>query len=121
MLPPVGLSSPPMRLSNVVLPEPDGPIKARNSPSGMPRLTPFSTSIRSDPRLKCLWTSRTFTREFGLAIGVLLLTNSDLHAVGQRRRRRDDDALARGEASQDLHAVAVHATRLDRAPLDGVA
>ena len=28
----VGVSSPPIRLSSVVLPEPDGPISARNSP-----------------------------------------------------------------------------------------
>ena len=30
--PPVGLSSPPIRLSSVVLPDPDGPISARKSP-----------------------------------------------------------------------------------------
>ena len=59
--PPVGVSSPPIRLSSVVLPEPDGPISARKSPCGMSRLTPCSTSMRSLPRWKTLWTSRTRT------------------------------------------------------------
>ena len=54
--PPDGLSSPPIRLSSVVLPEPDGPISARKSPCGMSRFTPFSTSMRSLPRVKYLWT-----------------------------------------------------------------
>ena len=42
----------PIRLSSVVLPEPDGPISARKSPCGISRLTPFSTSMRSLPRVK---------------------------------------------------------------------
>ena len=50
-IPSVGVSRPPIRLSSVVLPEPDGPISARKSPVGMSRLTPCSTSMRSLPRL----------------------------------------------------------------------
>ena len=60
-MPPDGESSPPIRLSSVVLPEPDGPISATNSPCGIWRLTPFSTSIRSLPRVKYLWTPLTCT------------------------------------------------------------
>ena len=54
-----GVSRPPIRLSSVVLPEPDGPISARKSPCGISRLTPFSTSMRSLPRVKYLWTPLT--------------------------------------------------------------
>ena len=57
--PPDGVSRPPIRLSSVVLPEPDGPISATKSPCGIWRFTPFSTSIRSLPRVKYLWTPLT--------------------------------------------------------------
>src|SRR6266849_8554213 len=50
-----------MRFSNVVFPEPDGPMSARNSPSGTSRLRSFKTSICSLPRTKYLWTLRTWT------------------------------------------------------------
>src|ERR1700722_12182086 len=59
--PSLGLSSPAIRLSRVVLPEPLGPISARNSPSGTSRLRSLSTSICSLPRTKNLWTSSTRT------------------------------------------------------------
>src|SRR6187402_256076 len=115
MLPPVGLSRPPMRFSSVVLPDPDGPISARNSPCGMSRLTPCSTSMRSDPRLKCLWTSRTLTSEFNAIVlspvvepASPVLADPDLHPIGELRRRRDDDALAGGQPGQNLDPVAVH-------------
>ena len=48
----VGRSRPPIRLSSVDLPEPDGPISARNSPSFTSRLRPESTWISSEPRRK---------------------------------------------------------------------
>ena len=41
---------PPSRLSSVVLPEPDGPMSARKSPSGISSVTPCRTSMRSPPR-----------------------------------------------------------------------
>ena len=50
MLPPVGESSPPIRLSSVVLPEPDGPISATKSPFSMSRSMPCSTSTFCLPR-----------------------------------------------------------------------
>ena len=53
-----GLSSPAIRLSSVVLPEPDGPMMPRNSASGTSRLRCLRTSIRSPPREKDLTTLR---------------------------------------------------------------
>src|SRR5947208_1733291 len=64
--PPLGRSSPAIRLRSVVLPEPDGPISARNSPSGTSRLSPKRTLICSLPRRKNLCTSRTVTMASGI-------------------------------------------------------
>jgi hypothetical protein len=44
-LPEVGWSMPAIRFSSVVLPDPDGPISATNSPSGTSRLNPSRTTI----------------------------------------------------------------------------
>ena len=49
-VPSEGWSRPPIRLRSVVLPEPEGPISARKSPFGTSRLSPSSTSMRSEPR-----------------------------------------------------------------------
>ena len=57
-----GVSRPPIRLSSVVLPDPDGPINARKSPCGISRVTPCSTSMRSLPRKYTLWRSWILTR-----------------------------------------------------------
>jgi hypothetical protein len=62
MVPSEGASSPPSRLSSVVLPDPEGPISARKSPCGIERFTPCRTSMRSLPRVKYLWTSVVVTR-----------------------------------------------------------
>src|SRR5262245_13105616 len=59
--PSLGRSRPAMRLSKVVLPEPLGPIRPRNSPSGTSRLRSLRTSICSLPRVKYLCTPRTRT------------------------------------------------------------
>src|SRR4051794_8837141 len=59
--PSLGWSRPAMRLSKVVLPEPDGPMRARNSPSGTSRFRSLSTSICSLPRRKYLCTPQTTT------------------------------------------------------------
>ena len=52
----LGVSSPAIRFSSVVLPDPLGPINPKNCPSGTPSVTPLSTSTRSLPRRKNLWT-----------------------------------------------------------------
>src|SRR5438105_10750178 len=61
MVPALGRSRPAIRFSRVVLPEPDGPISARNSPSGTSRFSSWSTSICSLPRRKYLCTPWTRT------------------------------------------------------------
>ena len=43
--PRVGWSMPAIRFRSVVLPDPDGPISATYSPSGMSRLIPMRTGI----------------------------------------------------------------------------
>src|SRR3990172_9092659 len=62
MLPALGTSSPPSRLRSVVLPEPEGPMKATNSPLSTSRFRPWSTSISSLPRWYFLSRERTCTR-----------------------------------------------------------
>src|SRR5688572_4747412 len=59
MLPSVGRSSPPMRLSSVVLPEPEGPMSATKSPRGSSRSSFSSTGTTSLPRRYCLATPRS--------------------------------------------------------------
>src|SRR5436309_3378242 len=61
MVPDVGWSRPAIRLSNVVLPEPDGPIRARNSPSATSRFRSARTLISSLPRTNDLYSPRTRT------------------------------------------------------------
>ena len=61
-VPEVGRSRPPIRLSKVDLPEPEGPISARNSASLTSRSRPDRTWISSEPRLKVLATLWMRTR-----------------------------------------------------------
>ena len=49
-LPLVGRSMPAIRLSSVVLPEPEGPMSARKSPDGTPSETPLSTGTSNVSR-----------------------------------------------------------------------
>src|SRR5579859_1415108 len=53
-----GLSNPPNRLSSVVLPEPDGPMIAANSPRAMVKSMALRTAMLSLPRLYSLVTDR---------------------------------------------------------------
>ena len=48
-LPEVGVSSPPSRLSRVLLPEPDSPTTATNSPLGTEKLTFFKACTAVSP------------------------------------------------------------------------
>jgi hypothetical protein len=50
IVPEVGRSSPPIRFRRVDFPDPDGPIRARNSPWATVRASPSRTSIFSPPR-----------------------------------------------------------------------
>jgi hypothetical protein len=49
--PALGRSSPPIKLSSVDLPEPDGPMSARNSPRAMSTDKDCRTWMRSSPRV----------------------------------------------------------------------
>ena len=60
-LPEVGLSSAPIMLNSVDLPEPDGPMMERYSPALMAKSTPLSASTRLLPILKTLVTSVSLT------------------------------------------------------------
>src|SRR5919198_1042437 len=113
IVPAVGVSSPPMRLSSVVLPDPDGPMSATKSPRGMSRSIPCRTSMVSPPRRYVFVTPRISTRTF---IG-LLIGEPDRGAVLERGRRPDDHALARAHAIDDLALGAGALARRDRAPL----
>src|SRR5207247_11272386 len=57
IVPEVGSSSPAIIRSSVVLPQPDGPRRTRNSPSWAARSTP--STARTSP--KCLLTARVST------------------------------------------------------------
>ena len=63
ILPVVGVSMQPMRLSSVDLPLPDGPAIARNTPSSMLKLTPCSAGTIWSPRRYCFETFSTRIRD----------------------------------------------------------
>jgi hypothetical protein len=56
-LPDVGLSSPPIMLKKVVLPEPDGPMMDKYSPRRTSSVTPRSACVSESPMVKTLRTS----------------------------------------------------------------
>src|SRR5207245_11250224 len=113
-VPAVGVSSAPIRFSSVVLPEPDGPMSATKSPRGMSRSMPCRTSIVSPPRRYVLVSPRISTRTFTR----LLVGDAYRGAVLERRRRRDDHALARAQSLQDLALGADGLSRRDGAARD---
>ena len=110
--PPVGWSSPPIRLSSVVLPEPDGPISARKSPCGMSSVTPFSTSMRSLPRVKYLWTPLILTS--ALIAPCRDLTCLPTIPAAARSTTRSPPL----SPASDFEPIAVGAADLDGAALD---
>src|SRR5688572_18907324 len=87
----------------------------------MSTFTPCSTSMRSVPRVKCLWTSRTRTREFESVMNRSLSLHNDFAAVSELRWRREHDALAGSKTGEDLDAVAVGAADLHGPALDDLA
>ena len=58
-VPAVGRSIAPMRLSSVVLPEPDGPVTATNSPGAIARSTPSSATTRPSSNVRVTPAKRT--------------------------------------------------------------
>src|SRR5262245_37005617 len=106
IVPRVGVSSPPSKFSSVVLPDPDGPMSARKSPLVISRLPAPSTSMRSPPRVKYLWTS--WMRTSGVVPWVMDVSlHDDLVAVLERGWRRQDNPIAALQSGTNLDAVAV--------------
>jgi len=65
----VGRSSPPSSWSNVLLPDPDGPISATNSPASTCRLTPRTASTVSPGSRNCRVSSRASRIVVGEGMG----------------------------------------------------
>src|ERR1700682_1877537 len=62
IVPAEGTSSPPSKFSNVVLPDPLGPMNATKSPLSTSRFRPWRTWISSPPRAYFLSKPRTWTK-----------------------------------------------------------
>src|SRR5947209_16962402 len=103
MSPSVGRSRPAIRFKSVVLPDPDGPMSARNSPRVTSRFRSARTLISSLPRTNDLYSPRTCT--IGSAMGTLLFLLARL----QERHHRShlglevDALLLLGHAHLDAH------------------
>src|SRR3954468_6320724 len=98
--PRVGRSIPASRFSSVDLPEPDGPINPMKSPASTAIDTRSRTGISMASRLYDLVTSRSSISGMDL-----LSFQTDDAAVGQRRRRVEDERLTRDHAAADLDLV----------------
>src|SRR5215813_11478719 len=72
-VPEVGRSSPAATFKNVLLPEPDGPIKAVNDPAASATLTPSSATTAPSPRPYTFRTARKAT------------TGAEAAVLGERR------------------------------------
>src|SRR5215831_3952503 len=99
IVPSVGESRPPMRFNSVVLPDPDGPIRARKSPRSISRSTWCRTSSRSLPRSYTLLSCRISTNVLtGVSSWFAYL---DAYPVAQvSRRRRHHAGAARDSLDQ---------------------
>src|ERR1700674_5551505 len=62
IVPAEGTSNPPSKFSNVVLPDPLGPMNATKSPLSTSRFRPWRTCISSPPRVYFLSRPRTWTK-----------------------------------------------------------
>src|SRR5215472_9332583 len=95
-VPEVGRSSPAATFKNVLLPEPDGPIKAVNDPAASATLTPSSATTAPSPRPYTLRTSRNATT--GAEAAVLGARRADLNMTFLLARR----AAPHRTASRDV-------------------
>ena len=124
----VARSSPAIRFKSVVLPEPDGPMSARNSPSSTLRSSPTKTGIRNSSRRYSLSTPREHDRghpghgriePFALwkppSVG-----DPDGFVVAEGLERVEHDRLARLEARLDPRQRVGRGRHLDRPLQDHV-
>src|SRR3954468_11099089 len=106
-----GLSIPAIRLSSVLLPEPEGPMSARKSPSAISMLMSDSTGTTWSPRRYDFARPRISTR----GAGISGFRRPDAVAVAKMPARTQHDAVARGQArAPDLHEIAELTTGRDR-------
>src|SRR6266508_513491 len=101
--PDVGWSTPPIRFSSVVFPEPEGPMSATKAPSGTDTVRPSRTRTSSASRRYTLTTLRTSTD----AMALLRCRRSmpgELHpgSVLQTRGGREHQAFAAHQPLADL-------------------
>src|ERR1035438_1373081 len=111
MVPADGTSSPPSKFSNVVLPDPLGPMNATKSPRSTSRFSPFRTWISSPPRVYFLSRPRTWIRLAALPFpSTLTMTLSSLLLF-------DIDGLAVAQIFGNLHyqRVSLRHTQIGRA------
>src|SRR5258706_124291 len=113
--PEVGWSMPPIRLSSVVLPLPDGPIRATNSPVAISSESPSSTGISCRSRRYTLRTLLTWTDAMRSPPGTLRTRDAHAVAVLEPRGRVDHHALGALEAAADLDRAVVLGSRVHRA------
>ena len=113
--PALGVSRPPIMLSSVVFPDPDGPIgrgsrpgARRGSPPATPRCARRRAGSASDVGHT---TSGSEVVGHRLVAAVGQDARIDQRARGKVRRRRDDDALAGPQAGHDLDPRAVDPAR----------
>src|SRR5512147_3288133 len=110
--PSVGISKPASMRSKVVLPQPDGPSSAKNSPSRISNET-LSTALTFSPN--SLVTSLIEMMGWALTIGFGLLVGTTLDPQGEDREgQRQDDEDGRGGVDFRRHAETDHGIDLDR-------
>src|SRR5262245_42656806 len=94
-----GRSMPASRFSSVDLPEPDGPINPRNSPSGTWMVTRSSTGISFESRLYDFETSRSSISAMSLSL------ETNQRAIDEPGRWIENQRLARHDAAFDLDLI----------------
>src|SRR6185295_2383607 len=94
-----GRSMPASRFSSVDLPEPDGPISPRYSPSGTWIVTRSSTAISFESRLYDFETSRSSISAMSLSL------DADQRAIGEPGRWIENQRLAGYHAALHLDLI----------------
>src|SRR5216684_3755180 len=106
-----GLSRPAMRLSSVVLPDPDGPMMPRNSPSATSRLRLRKTVISSPPRAKDLTTFRTCRIGSAAIRASEITTDEHINTDGELAGHAFDSEFRHGPVYSHRPSPRTHAKR----------
>src|SRR5882672_7356509 len=111
IVPEEGTSSPPNKFSNVVLPDPLGPMNATKSPLSTSRFRPLRTWISSPPRAYFLSRPRTWIKLAELPFpSTLTMSPSSLFdldglTVAEIFRNLPHQGVSLGHACQDFHVL----------------